>query len=351
MPVYATREFTPMRRLQRLARYAAILALAVMMAAQVTIARADLVDDLNKQSDSNQAAQAQLKKTKTTVTPAASTTTSGTPSGTTGPAIVPAATPLVVDSYAADPVQLQAGSRFTLSLVIKNPGTDDADDVVVSIGPSETSSGWGSSDALVILGNGSAQYLGAIAAGATNADASFEILANPASPGGVRSVPVTITWKAGDYQHTATEVVGLLVNSKVDLQTSIKAVGVQYETMPFGVVFSVRNNSQHAIKGLCVAFSGSGAQPSKASTITVGDLAPGASKTLSMRYSGPLVGRAKLVANLGYTDDFGDQRTNATTGWARIQRRPLNLADSMPKQVTLGDRIVAIVEALFGLSG
>jgi hypothetical protein len=342
-----------MTRTRRLACLAGVLALVVMFAAQAAVAHADETDDLLNQSNSNPVSQKLEKQVKTTVSSSSSTSSTSTTGagGSSGPAIVPAATPVVVDSYSTDPPQLQAGSRFTLSLTLKNPGSDDAEDVVVQIGPSTTSSGWGTSDALVILGNGSAQYLGTISGGATNANASFQILANPASPGGVRSVPVTITWKSNGYQHTASEVVGLLINSQVNFDTSLNAVGAQYETMPFGVAFSIRNTTQHTIKTVGVAFSGSGAQPSQTSTITVGDLAPGASKKLLVRYAGPLVGRAKLIANVAYTDDFGDQRSTTITGWARIQRRPLNLDDSKPKQVTLADQILAVVEAFLGLNG
>ena len=128
-----------------MARYARVLsalvasAFVLTLAIHASVARADLVDDLLGQSKGS--VPATLTAKATAVATGASTTATAT-GGTSGPAIVPAATPVVVDSYSTDPEQLQGGSRFTLAISLKNPGTDDAADVVVKIGPTAGSS-WG----------------------------------------------------------------------------------------------------------------------------------------------------------------------------------------------------------------
>jgi len=335
-----------------MARYGRVVFAAIASAfvltliLNVSVARADMVDDLLGESKGSVpatlAAKAAANPTGST---AATTTATG---GTSGPAIVPAATPVVVDSYSTDPAQLQGGSRFTLALSLKNPGTDDAQDVVVKIGPT-TGSNWGSSNELVVLGSGSAQYVGTIGAGQTNSNAAFQLMANPAAPGGMRSVPVTITWKSQGYEHTASEVVGLLVNSYVSLDTQIQAMGTQTQKRPFQVVLHIKNSGSKPVKNVAVAFSGSGAQPSNATSITVGDLAPGASKTIAMTFTAPLVGRAKVVAAISYTDDFGDSRSLQAQGWARVQRTPPPSKDD--KALSLAEEVVGFAMAMLGLNG
>ena len=334
-----------MARFHRFASLAIASAFAFTLILNASAAHADLVDDLLGQSKGS--VPATLTAKVQAEASGASTATAPT-GGATGPAIVPAATPIVVDSYVTDPVQLQAGSRFTLSLTLKNPGGDDAQDVVVKIGPS-AENGWGSDNELVVLGGGSARYVGAIAPGTTNGNASFQLMANPSVAGGVRSVPVTITWKSQGYEHTSSEVVGLLVNACVKLDTTIEATGTQYQGQPFGTLLHVTNTASETVKSMSIVFSGSGAQPSDATSVSVGDIAPGQTKTIPMNFTAPLVGRAKLLATISYVDDFGDVRSVSAQGWAKVQRTP----PPAPKveEPSLAQRLVAFAEAILGLNG
>jgi hypothetical protein len=317
------------------------------MTTHARVARADLLDDMLNQSESNPAAK-KLEATAKAKASAASTGTAASGTAVAGIAAVPAATPLVVEAYATDPLQLQAGSRFKLSLKIKNPGADDAEDVVVQIGPS-ASLGWGSNSELVALGSGSAKYVGTISADGSNNDAEFDLMANPASPGGMRSVAVKTTWKSKGFEHTSSEVVGLLVNSRVDLDSSLVTTGTPVYKQAFTATFKVKNTTQTTVKDAQVAFSGDGARPSQTASTTVGDIAPGQTKTITMKYIAPLVGRAKLVATLSYADDFGDRRTAQSVGWAHVQRvapAPADTSDS-----GIGHVVMAFLAAIFGLGG
>ena len=326
-------------------------ALSLGLVAQASPARADLLDSLLGQTSggSGQTSTAKVKPaSSSSASSTASTTTTGTTTGVTGPAIVPAVTPLVLDSYSTDPTLLMAGSQLTLNLVVKNPGGDQADDVVVSIGPSSSGRGWGSGDELVVLGSGSAQYIGSISPGQTNAKASFTILANPTSPGGVRSIPITMTWKSQTYAHSTSENVGLLVSTKVSLNSSLRVYGSQTAKTPFGVSAVIKNAGTHTVNMVQLKFSGSGASPSKTETITIGDLPAGATRTIPVKYLAPLAGRAKLTADVTYLDDFGQTRVVSLSGWAHVQRPAPPSQNSSPSIV---DRVVAFAEALLGLNG
>jgi len=317
------------------------------LAARAVPARADLLDDLLKQSDKNST------KTKTGSKSGSSTTTSSTASATTtgtgvaAPAVIPAATPLILASYATDPENLESGSKFALTLTVKNPGSDSAEDVVVQIGATSTTPATDSS-ALVVLGSGSAQYIGAIDAGQSNSNASFQILANPAAPGGARSVPVTLTWKSQGYEHTASESVGILVSTAVALDTSLTPPARQGINVPFATLAEVHNSGTKKVRGVQIQFSGSGAVPSDATTIPVGDLEPGETRSVEMKYVASLVGRAKLAATVSYVDDFGTVRTVPITGWAHVQRTlPKTPSDSD----RLASRVLAFIAALLGVNG
>jgi len=336
-----------MARLHRMVSFAIALAFVATIALHASVARADLVDDLLGESKGSVPATLAAKAAATD-SGSSTTTTATTGGGSSGPAIIPAATPLVVDSYATDPLQLQAGQHFTLSLSLKNPGTDDAEEVVVQIGPTNGTS-WGSGDELVVLGSGSAQYVGTISPGQTNSNASFTLFANPTAPGGVRTVPVTMTWKSQGYEHTSSEVVGLLVNSNVALNSTIQALGAQTQRAPFKVTLHMSNTATETLKDVMVSFSGSGARPSQATSITVGDIAPGALKSIPMTFSAPLVGRARLIATISYVDDFGDRRTLTASSWARVQRTPPRAPTVKPP--SLAAQLVAFAEALLGLNG
>jgi hypothetical protein len=276
---------------------------------------------------------------------AASTNTTGT--GWSGPAIIPAVTPLVVEEYSTQPAQLESGSRFTLTLKITNHGTDDADGVVVRIGPS-ADKGWGSGEEFAVLGGGSARFVGPIKAGASDDTASFQLIANPAIPGGLRSVPVQITWKSGTYEHTSSQAVGLLVNSYVALDASFITSAPAVKE-PFGTELRIRNLSGRPVKDVCVVFDGKGARPSRQTTITVGDLAPGAVGNASTKFTAPLVGRAQLLATVSYVDDFGDRRSVQVEAWAHVTRTAPQAEETSSRDVF--SRAVLVVAALFGLSG
>jgi hypothetical protein len=293
----------------------------------------------------------------TTGTPTASTTTdsgssttdSATTTGTVSPVatVIPAVTPLVVQDYSTEPAQLESGSRFRLTLKITNPGADDADGVVVRIGPS-SDRGWGSADELAVLGGGSAKYVGPIKAGASDDTASFQLIANPASPGGLRSIPVEITWKSNNYEHTTSSTVGLLVNSAVALDASFHESGAVVKK-PFAVTLKIKNRTGRAVKGVCVTFSGKGARPSRQETITVGDLGAGDARSASATFTAPLVGRAQLLATISYVDDFGDRRTLQVLGWAHVQRTDAQSADTTSDSGVRN--VLLVLAALFGLSG
>lgn len=279
--------------------------------------------------------------------PSDSGTATATNAATAGAAIVPPATPLIVAAYATDPGQLQSGSRFKLSLKITDPGADDAEGVVVRIGPS-TSAGWGSSDELAVIGSGSAKFIGPIQAGATDDSASFDLIANPASPGGLRSIPVEITWKSRGFEHTASEAVGLLVNSFVALDATFRTSSAPVQKEPFAVTLKVRNLTGRAVKGVCVVFSGKGARPSTQETLTVGDLAPGTARSVTTTFTAPLVGRAMLLATVAYVDDFGDVRTMKVQGWAHVVR---TAPDTEPRSDTGVTQVMTALAALLGLNG
>lgn len=305
-------------------------------------------------SGSGSTPQKNQDATKKAVAKEASTTAEATATtgggGTSGPAIVPAATPLVIDSYASDPVLLQAGSQFNLTLTIKNPGTDDAEDVVVQIGPASDSS-WGGTDDFVVLGSGTAKYIGTLAGGATNANAAFTVMANPAVPGGMRSVPVKMTWKSQGYEHTALQAIGLLVNSAVSFETSMGPKGTVSKDATFPVSLTIQNTSSKTVKDVDVLFSGSGARPSDATTVSVGDMNAGTGRTLTMAYTAPLVGRAKLTAVISYLDDFGSRRTVQVTGWAHVLRAaPPQPQDDTGDSPDIGQQLLAFVSALLGVS-
>jgi hypothetical protein len=295
----------------------------------------------------------------TTGTPAAAATTGDSDSsGSTdssasttgtgyGPAIVPAVTPLVVDQYATTPGQLESGSRFQLKLTIANHGTDDAEGVVVRIGPS-AGSGWGSSEEFAVLGTGSAKFVGTIKAGASDDSASFQLIANPALAGGLRSIPVQVTWRSGQYEHSASEAVGLLVNSCVGLDASfVTSAPVVKE--PFRVTLKVKNASGRPVRSVRVTFSGKGARPSTETTIVVGDVPPGTVGAASATFTAPLVGRAQLLATISYTDDFGDLRTVQAQGWAHVERAPAASEETSSSDAV--GKLVLTVAALLGLSG
>lgn len=316
-----------------------------------------LLDSLNNQSNSNPDAAKDIAKAKSDASKAgvtvdtstaSSDNTAPTGTGVVGAAIVPPATPLIVDEYTTDPAQLQSGSRFTLTLKVTNPGADNAEDVVVQIGPSAEAASWGTSDVLAVLGSGSAKYVGAIAPGASSDDAQFKLIANPSSAGGLRTVPVKITWKVNGYEHTVTEAVGLLVNSYVALNATFRAPATPAKKEPFRVALDIKNTTGRPVKGVSLAFNGRGATPSDMSTITIGDMAAGMTRSVSTTYTAPLVGRAKLLATVTFIDDFGDQRTVQIEGWAKVVRVNPNANVAENNVLT---RMLTMLAALFGLSG
>lgn len=314
------------------------------LAARAVPARADLLDDLLKQSDKNSTKTKTPVKTDTSTSEATTTAATG---GVSAPAVIPAATPLILASYATDPEYLESGSKFALNLTVKNPGSDSAEDVVVQIGATSTTAATDST-ALVVLGSGSAQYIGEIDAGQSNSNASFQILANPAAPGGASSVPVTLTWKSQGYQHTASESVGVLVNTPVALDASLTPPAHQAINVPFATLAQVHNSGSKKLRAVAIQFSGSGANPSDTTTIPIGDVAPGETRSVSMKYIASLVGRAKLVATISYLDDFGTVRTVPITSWAHLER-------TLPKTPSATDRLTAkvlgFIEALLGVNG
>ena len=325
----------------RLASAAIAVALVIGLVVPATIARADLLDNLLDQSGGTGPTKLQKAAKKST-----STDTTATAGATaTGPAVIPAATPLIVKEYSTDPAQLQGGSRFELSLTVNNPGGDDAEDVVVQIGPSSETN-WGSNAELVALGSGSAQYVGTIASGASSSDVTFDLMANPASVGGLRSVAVKTTWKSNGYEHTSSEVVGLLVNSCVTFDSSLQTTGAPVQKVPFGTALRLKNTTTRTVKGVFVVFSGDGARASTTTSVTVGDIGPGETRTVPMNYTAPLVGRAKISAKVSYFDDFGEQRAFSVNGWARVQR----VAPAPEERdVSVPERVMAYIAALLGL--
>lgn len=341
-------------------RIAAIaMVLVVGLAAQSHVALADngespggdgsLLDSLVNQSDSTPGAAQDIAKAAGSSSDSNSVSASGTTgaaANVVGTAVIPPATPLIVDSYTTDPAQLQSGTRFRLGLKLRDPGSDAAQDVVVQIGPS-SDSGWGSSAEIAVLGSGSATYVGPIAAGGTNDQASFQLIANPASPGGLRTVPVKITWKTNGYEHTASEAVGLLVNSFVALDATFHTTAVPVQKEPFTVALKVKNTTSRTVKGVSVVFSGKGARPSSQGTMTIGDIEPGRTRSVSTTFTAPLVGRARLIADVGYVDDFGDQRTVRVQGWAHVERT----APAASSDDSLSRHVVLVIAALLGLSG
>jgi hypothetical protein len=309
----------------------------------VARAATDPLDALLEQSGGGGASTDAATDTSSSST-ADSTTVAAVSSG---PAIIPAVTPLVVQEYSTDPAQLQSGSRFVLSLTINNPGKDAADDVVVQIGPSSDGT-WGSKDELVVIGTGNAKYVGSIGAGASDDTVSFQLIANPAAPGGLRSVPVKLTWKSQGYEHTASGAVGLLVNSFVALDTTVQVPSSPVQKERFETRIGITNTTRRTIRDVHVVFSGEGARPSKSTSVTVGDIAPGATWTVPMAYIAPLVGRAKVIADVSYTDDFGDLRTWPVEAWVHVQRA--SSANDTSGGLSLA-QVVTAISALLGLNG
>ncbi len=118
---------------------------------------------------------------------------------------------MIIDSYDAGAESLQPGQQFTLTMTIKNIGSDNAKDLLITFGQVDSSGGGidptpgvssGTSTStnsnFAPLGSGGTIFVGDVIAGEDGATITQDFIVNGSVDSGVYSLPVTLRYRRSD---------------------------------------------------------------------------------------------------------------------------------------------------------
>lgn len=260
---------------------------------------------------------------------------------------------LVISSYRTSPARLLVGSRFRLTLDIRNATPRRADNVVVALG--NTGSGApaeSGGSGLTVLGTGNAKHLGALRSTRTES-ISFDVMASPTTPPGAMSVPVTISFEYDGGRHELQYTIGLVFERNAVLAVTLADIPkTALVKEPFEASFELANSSTFELPGASISVEASGASVADGQ-IFVGTFGAGTTESIDVSITpekgGPL--EVKLVAK--YLDDFGRIKTFESTYTVEVEGQletPDDLGTGNSEETKPQENwFIKLLKSLFGI--
>jgi hypothetical protein len=253
---------------------------------------------------------------------------------------VPTATPtpqprpqLIIVGYRTEPEELAPGTRFQLSLDVKNAGNAEAVDVLMVAGGASVSSGTddgtgqptvsgGDFSKFSPLGVSNVQAIGTVPAGGMVA-AGQPLIVNVTTEPGAYSFPISFVYldKSG-VTRVDNQVITLLVYSPPNVEISFyQPAGPFYAGLPNFLPLQIVNLGRKTIILGSMTIASDGAYFEN-NTLLVGPLDPGGYNTLDASFTPDFEGPFTLTVTVEYTDDFNDPQRLTRTIEVQVESAP-----------------------------
>ncbi|MBI3160769.1 MAG: hypothetical protein HYZ26_14315 [Chloroflexi bacterium] len=254
---------------------------------------------------------------------------------------VPTATPtpqarpqLVIVGYRTDPVELAPGTRFELSLEVKNVGSANAADVLMVAGGATVQTGTGDEGTgqptvsggdfskFSPLGVSNVQAIGSVPAGGT-ISAAQPLIVNVTTEPGAYSFPISFVYlDKNNETRVDNQVITLLVYSPPNVEISFyQPAGPFFAGQANFLPLQIVNLGRKTIILGSMTVSADGAYFEN-NTLLVGPLDPGGYNTLDAAFTPDFEGLLTLNITVEYTDDFNDPQTLTRTLEVQVESSP-----------------------------
>lgn len=261
--------------------------------------------------------------------------------------------PLVLlQAYHTEPETLSPGDRFTLRLEFMNVGESEARQLLLTLG-GENGAGL---SPFAILDSGNVRFIPSLAAGET-IEMEHSLVVDGAAASGVYNLPVSLRYEAGDeIQNTATQVLNVLVSRRPQLQVGFyRPVEPGFPGETFELPVEVVNIGRNAVNVSTVEISSPDMQIENGS-LFIGPLDGGTAGSLDAVATPERGGALPVQVTVRYLDDFNQPQIFTETltvevAEPEVEPEPVNAeqGETEDEELSLWDRVVRVVRALFGL--
>lgn len=290
----------------------------------------------------------------TTMTPTADSAVQ-TPSADPVIATPKPAPVLVVSSYETSVERVLVGTRFKLTLDIKNATARRAENVVVSLQGGTSSAAApdaaASTGGLSVMGSGNTKFVGTIK-GTSTGSVTFEVMAGPGAAAGTYNVPVVIAFEYNGERQEVTQSIGILVERDAAfsvITAEVPETGVVGES--FDASFEIANTGGFALSAVTLSVEASNADVVDGK-VFLGTFDAAGSEAIDVQITPEKAGELEIVLVVTYRDDLGRETSFRTPYTMTVESQPKETDEPGPStDDRSGDTnpFVAFIMALLGL--
>lgn len=291
------------------------------------------------------------------------------------PPAVPAAAPqqaaqavnkphLIVSSYQLEPMTVEPGASFTLTVDVLNTSRKRVDNLLVSISaispagggsaggdnggaPAQAAAG---GNTFVTRTTGNSRYVGALGAGATS-KVTFELAAAPKADPGLYVAQIDFNYTSEGADFSSNQSVGVSVSRTANFEfQGVSAPDKVIVGESFPVTFEAVNAGGFTVQNVSLRLKSDDLEIEDGLNI-IGSLESGDSDSLEARAKAKKTGPVKADLIIKYRNDFNRDSTLTQTVDITVDPKPKTVSRPPAKQGSGGffSAIGNFLKALFGL--